>query len=504
VAINDAKDPALDQTALPSEVPAPRVASVTAVDEEAQKRKAAAAMIRPPLTPMQTPQLAVGTMLAHFRIEGLLGQGGMGEVYQATDTSLERTVALKVLPTQFADNAQRRQRLMREARAQAKVTHSNVCHIYFVGEQDARLFFAMEYVEGKTFADLCAAKPMAINDALELVRSAAQGLDAALSRGFLHRDVKPSNLMVTGDGTVKVLDFGLVTGDAEAFAAPGANGPRRVVPVDLTQTHAVGTPLYMAPEQGRGESIDLRADIYALGATLFELITGRPPFNAPTAAMLLSMHTEATRPVLGRTIGPARMTSPIDALIAKMMASNPVDRFASYAELITEIDRVSTVRTRVAGFGVRFTTVVMDLFVILAMMAIPIAVVAEAGYSININGEFFFLFAAYKFVMTGKWGATLGERMMELKVISTASYQRPSWGQALKRTLILAGPLMLTSTINWIIPWLSSSDVVGNLSGIAVVIAAGVTFLHLIFSALRSAGKRTAWDRGSRTMIVYR
>jgi uncharacterized RDD family membrane protein YckC len=220
--------------------------------------------------------------------------------------------------------------------------------------------------------------------------------------------------------------------------------------------------------------------------------------------MLLSMHTESTRPVLGRTIGPARMTSPIDALIAKMMASNPVDRFASYAELITEIDRVSTVRTRVAGFGVRFTTVVMDLFVILAMMAIPIAVVAEAGYSININGEFFFLFAAYKFVMTGKWGATLGERMMELKVISTASYQRPSWGQALKRTLILAGPLMLTSTINWIIPWLSSSDVVGNLSGIAVVIAAGVTFLHLIFSALRSAGKRTAWDRGSRTMIVYR
>jgi predicted Ser/Thr protein kinase/uncharacterized RDD family membrane protein YckC len=503
VSIKDANDIALDQTALPENTPT--ASSVTAVDEDAQKRKAAAALIRPPLSLMQAPQLAVGTMLAHFRVEGLLGQGGMGEVYQATDTSLERTVALKVLPTQFADNAQRRQRLMREARAQAKVTHSNVCHIYYVGEQDARLFFAMEYVEGKTFADLCAEKPMAINDALELIRSAAQGLDAALSRGFLHRDVKPSNLMVTHDGTVKVLDFGLVTGDAEAFAAPGANGLRtKVIPVDLTQTHAVGTPLYMAPEQGRGESIDLRADIYALGATLFQLITGRPPFDAPTAAMLLSMHTEATRPVLGRTIGPARMTSPIDALIAKMMAPNPVDRFASYTELITEIDRVSTVRTRVAGFGVRFTTVIMDLFVILALIAIPIAVVAEAGYSININGEFFFLFAAYKFLMTGKWGATLGERMMELKVISTATYQRPSWGQALKRTVILAGPLMLTSTIMWIIPWLSSSNLVGDLSGIAVVVAAGVTFFHLIFSALRSAGKRTAWDRGSRTMIVYR
>jgi predicted Ser/Thr protein kinase/uncharacterized RDD family membrane protein YckC len=494
LALAETAAPAMSVTATASQ------ASDTASDGSPVIRPAPRSFHSPHL-----PQLATGTELAHFRIDGLLGQGGMGEVYEATDTSLERTVALKVLPVEFADNAQRRKRLMREARAQAKVTHSNVCHIYYVGEQDSRLFFAMERVQGKTFSDLSAEKPVAINDALELVRAAAQGLDAAHQRGFLHRDVKPSNLMLSDDGTVKVLDFGLVAGDDDAVDQSTRTGDSKPRPqVALTQTHAVGTPLYMAPEQARGEPVDLRADIYALGATLYQLISGRPPFEAPTAAILLTLHTEAIRPVLGRTVGPARVTSPIDALIAKMMAPKAEDRFASYGDLIAEIDRVSTKRTRVAGFWVRFTATVIDFFLMLAVFAIPMIIAAQAGVSVSLNDELFIAFAVYKFVTTWRWGCTLGERIMELQVIDIATHKRPRAGQALRRTLILTGPLLLASVLSHVLPLLGSESLANKVSGVLFVVSIGGAMLFLVLAALRNAGKRALWDRFSRTMVKYR
>ena len=164
-----------------------------------------------------------------------------------------------------------------------------------------------------------------------MIRAAVLGLREAQRSGFTHRDVKPSNLMIDGHGVVKVLDFGLAAGDPDATS----EGP-------VAQTSLAGTPLYMAPEQARGEAIDLRADIYALGATLYHLVSGTPPFQAETVAALATMHASAPRPPLPRGANPRTAIAAIDGLIAKMMAPRIEDRFASYDELLRALELLST------------------------------------------------------------------------------------------------------------------------------------------------------------------
>src|SRR4051812_45070600 len=247
--------------------------------------------------------------LGHFQISKKLGAGGMGEVYLATDLALDRPVAVKVLPAGTAAGTAR-DRMIREARAQARVMHSNVAHIYFIGEDAGRLYFAMEYVTGETLADRCARGPVPAEQALAIIHDAVLGLREAQRSGFTHRDVKPSNLMVDGHGVVKVLDFGLAAGAPEHA---DIDGP-------VAQTTMAGTPLYMAPEQARGEPVDFRADIYALGATLYQLVSGRPPFQAQTAAELRTLHESAERPSIPRGVVPRMQSTALDALIGKMMA----------------------------------------------------------------------------------------------------------------------------------------------------------------------------------------
>src|SRR5262245_17028284 len=177
----------------------------------------------------------------------------MGEVYPATALALDRPVAIKVLPEHLARDPSRRERLVREARAQARITHPHVGHIYFIGEDQNRLYFAMEYVAGKTLGERIAEGPMSVDEALAVIRAATLGLREAQRSGFLHRDVKPSNLMIDGHGMLKVLDFGLAAGGAAELASDSP----------VAQTSLAGTPLYMSPEQARGEPLDLRSDIYA-------------------------------------------------------------------------------------------------------------------------------------------------------------------------------------------------------------------------------------------------
>jgi len=243
-------------------------------------------------------ELPAGLQLGHFRVDKQLGAGGMGAVYLATDLALDRPVAIKVLP-HAAASGRARDRLVREARAQARVQHPNVAHIYFVGEEAGRLYFAMEHIAGETLAQRLERGPLPVEQALAIIRDAVLGLREAQRAGITHRDVKPSNLMVDGHGVVKVLDFGLAAqakddGDADRTGEPGA-------PASVTQTTIGGTPLYMAPEQARGEPIDLRADIYALGATLYHLVSGKPPFQADSIDELRSLHATATRPPVPRS-----------------------------------------------------------------------------------------------------------------------------------------------------------------------------------------------------------
>ena len=215
-----------------------------------------------------------GKQLAHYKIEKLLGAGGMGEVYLARDTKLDRRVALKILPWHFVADNERSNRFQREARALSALNHPNLVTVYEVGEANGLHFIAMEYVEGQTLSSL--REQLSLRDLLSVVAQVAEAVAAAHQAGVVHRDIKPENIMVRHDSYVKVLDFGLAK-LTEAISTDlredGANTQLGV---------AMGTLAYMSPEQAAGEPIDHRTDIWSLGVVLYELVTGQKPFKGET------------------------------------------------------------------------------------------------------------------------------------------------------------------------------------------------------------------------------
>jgi serine/threonine protein kinase/Tol biopolymer transport system component len=223
--------------------------------------------------------LAPGKKLGPYEIQAPLGAGGMGEVYRARDTRLERTVAIKVLPEHLSSNPDAKQRFEREARAISSLNHPHICALYDVGTQDGVDFLVMEYLEGQTLADRLQKGALPIEQVLKLGIEIADGLDTAHRVGVVHRDLKPSNVKITPDGVVKVLDFGL----AKVLATEGA-GSDVSKSTTVTETLGVilGTAAYMSPEQARGQPIDKRTDIWAFGCVLFEMLTGSSVFGRAT------------------------------------------------------------------------------------------------------------------------------------------------------------------------------------------------------------------------------
>src|SRR5262245_8674429 len=218
----------------------------------------------------------VGRQLGHYRIVSPLGVGGMGEVYQAHDTKLSRDVAIKTLPNEFARDVDRVARFRREARTLASLNHPHIAAIYGLEEFDGTDFLVLELVEGKHPSG-----PLPIAEALRIGQQIADALAAAHARGIIHRDLKPANVMVTSEGQVKVLDFGL----AKAVSGQEEEGPvqgETVTVVESVTGHVIGTPAYMSPEQARGERVDQRTDIWSFGCLLYELLTGERIFGAGT------------------------------------------------------------------------------------------------------------------------------------------------------------------------------------------------------------------------------
>jgi hypothetical protein len=444
-------------------------------------------------TAAPAPGLRIGSMLAHFRVDGLLGKGGMGEVYRATDLALDRPVALKTISATVAQDPARRERLFREARAQARLQHPNVCHIYYVGEQDGVLFFAMELVAGESLAERVARGPVAPAEAIELVRQAALGLREAQRHGFTHRDVKPSNLMCDREGRVKVVDFGLVT--------RGHVLPLDAVVASSTETGAVGTPLYMAPEQASGEA-DLRADIYALGATLHHLVCGQPPFAGSSLDELATQHRSEPRPKLQAPGVRPRVLSALDAVIARMMAKAPEDRYANYDELIAELDRVSAARTRPAGFVVRAFAAGIDFMMVVLALGITEVFATLFDYQVSESAWFALAGAFYGILATARWGTTVGRALLDLEVVSVTTGARPTLGAAALRHVVEYGIVsvaMVLAAVHDFVP-------VEPLQILTVLIAiAGIAWP--VFELMRAAlgpDKRTTWDRAARTMVRYR
>ncbi|MGQ0736217.1 MAG: protein kinase domain-containing protein, partial [Acidobacteriota bacterium] len=226
-------------------------------------------------------RLAPGSHLGPFRIETLLGAGGMGEVYRAHDTTLRRAVAIKVLPASVADDADRRRRLEQEAVALAALNHPNIGAIYGLEQSADAMALVLELVEGPTLAERLAAGPLAVNEIVWTARQIAEALEAAHDRGIIHRDLKPANIKINPEGLVKVLDFGLakaVGSEASVVAADRATMATKETALGAV----VGTAAYMSPEQARGQPVDRRTDIWAFGCAMFEMCTGEPAFTGGT------------------------------------------------------------------------------------------------------------------------------------------------------------------------------------------------------------------------------
>jgi serine/threonine-protein kinase len=264
----------------------------------------------------------IGKNLRNFRITDKLGVGGQGAVYKATDTKLDRTVVIKVIPPELSAKQANLKRFEREAKLASSLDHPNICTIYDLDEVDGVHFIAMQFVEGKNVRQLVAGRPLELKTALLIGLQVAEALAAAHNRGIIHRDIKSGNVMVTSTGQVKVLDFGLakLLDDTEAVTA----GIHRT---ELTEVGVpYGTATYAAPEQARGDRVDKRADIFSTGVLLYEMLTGTWPFRGKTTIDVRhAVLHDPPRPIA--ELRSSAIPPHLQQIIDKALAKEPRDRF---------------------------------------------------------------------------------------------------------------------------------------------------------------------------------
>ncbi|MFY9556405.1 MAG: serine/threonine-protein kinase, partial [Blastocatellia bacterium] len=278
----------------------------------------------------------VGLAVGSYRIEKLLGAGGMGEVYLAGDMKLDRSVAIKFLPAYLEADELAKRRLVREARAAAKLEHPNICATYEVAEEASRSFIVMQYVEGETLACRIQRRPLELRESLEVALQVADALAEAHSHGIVHRDIKPQNIMITPRGQVKVLDFGLAK-VVRSTGLPEHEG--QLQSVLSAPGIVVGTAPYMSPEQAKGvASVDARSDLFSIGVVLYESIAGRLPFSGASAIEMCSqvIHVDPPPPSQFNPHIPPEL----DDLTSKALAKQPDARYQSASELLEDLRKV--------------------------------------------------------------------------------------------------------------------------------------------------------------------
>jgi TolB-like protein len=277
--------------------------------------------------------------IAHYILLERIGAGGMGEVFRARDTRLGRTVAIKMLPDALAADPGRRERFLEEARATAALSHPSIAMLFEIGEANGRMFLAFEFVQGETLRRALAGGAMPPRRAVPLAIQIADALAEAHATGIIHRDIKPDNVIVTPKGSAKVLDFGLAS-----WTEGGAARETVATRLQTDPTLVVGTLSYMSPEQSRAEKLDPRSDIFSLGVVLYEMLTGRNPFAAPTAAATL-VNILQLDPPAPSSLQP-QVGGKLDAIVMRAIAKDPSARYATPAELAADLRQVSGERTQ--------------------------------------------------------------------------------------------------------------------------------------------------------------
>jgi non-specific serine/threonine protein kinase len=272
----------------------------------------------------------IGQTVAHYRILKKLGAGGMGVVYEAEDTKLKRTVALKFLPAEMTKDPQAKARFIQEAQAAAALDHPNICAVYEIGEAEGKTYIAMPYVRGKNLKDRLGAGPLSLEEAVDIAGQVAEGLKDAHQKGIIHRDIKPANIMLTEKGQAKIMDFGLAKLTSSA---------------DVTRTIGVtGTIAYMSPEQARGEAVDQRTDVWSFGATLYEMLAGAMPFGRKSDhALIYSILHEPPEP-LARFRPDVPLA--LERLVQKALEKDQSFRYQSMAEVLEDLKAA-----RIPGLG---------------------------------------------------------------------------------------------------------------------------------------------------------
>ncbi|MBI3099712.1 MAG: protein kinase [Planctomycetes bacterium] len=419
----------------------------------------------------------------------------MGTVFKGYDEALEREVAIKVLSKQLSEDPETVKRFKQEACSAAKVTHPNIVHIYTRGEEDGRSYFVMEYVAGRSLGQEVQEQGRApVEKAVAWIREAALALKAAHQQGIIHRDIKPSNILLDSCGTVRIADFGLA----------------KVVKADLGLTKTgmvVGTPFYMAPEQGKGGIVDHRADIYALGVTLYHLLVGRVPFDGGTPLEVMLKHVSDPIPVPKDTVLESRRD--VRRVVEKMMAKDANDRYANYDDLIAALDGLRPRPLTPASPVSRLVAAAIDFFLI-GGIAVPAGVLARFSFGTVITSgrppflelsELFLnsmramsLLILYLSYAHGRFGQSVGKYLLNLCVVRSDGFPI-NFKTALGRTLaayFLVIPIALFGDI----------PVPRVLLYLLVAVGAAFTFGYLL--AAFDPRRRALHDRLCGTVVVYK
>jgi len=263
----------------------------------------------------------IGKTISHYRILEKIGAGGMGEVYLAHDTTLDRRVALKFLPDAVRGDAVARERFLREARAASRLTHSGIVGIHAVEEAEGQAFISMEYVAGRSLRHVTDEEALPLDRAVAIASEVASALSAAHAAGIVHRDIKPDNIVITDDGHAKVLDFGLAR----------IEGATKLTESAVT----VGTLAYMSPEQAQGDAVDERSDIFSLGAVLYEMITAHTPFRGDhPAAIVYSIVNEPSEPLARYKSG---VPEELERIVGKALRKDRETRYQSAADMVADL-----------------------------------------------------------------------------------------------------------------------------------------------------------------------